>query len=117
MTQPSLNFTVTAPFAKGSHSSWIGAVRATQGRGEKVEALRQLFRNHGPMTLNEAAHLTGWPLSSICSLKSAIEDELEPCGYDLVSWGTGKATKRTQWRWRGTGIRKGEPGKAAAKTL
>lgn len=82
------------------HASYTGAVHATQARGEKVAALLQLLTNHGPLTLNECADRTGWPLSSICSLKSAIEDQLEPDGFDIQDWGEGRVTKRTRWRVR-----------------
>lgn len=100
--QAELDF--NAPFQgstrSSKHASWTGSVHATKARGEKVVALRQLLRNHGPMTLNEAAVITGWPLSSICSLKAAITDELEPDGFDVQDWGDGRTTKRTRWKFR-----------------
>jgi hypothetical protein len=80
-------------------ASFSGAIQALQGRGEKVTALRQLIGNHGPLTLNDCAAITGWPLSSICSLKAAIDDELEADGHEIIQW-DGKTTRRTRWRMK-----------------
>lgn len=71
---------------------------ALVGRGQKIVALRQLIDHHGPFTLNECASITGWPLSSICSLKDAIKDELERDGYQIIDWGEGRTTQRTRWK-------------------
>ena len=78
------------------HASFTGAVHACHARGEKLVALRQLLTHHGPLTINEVAAITGWPLSSVCSLKSALPDVV-PDGFEVVEWRAGKATKRTRW--------------------
>lgn len=79
------------------HASWTGAVFASKARGEKVAALRQLLVNHGPMTMNTAATITGWPLSSICSLKAALGAEVVAVDVELEHWGDGRTTTRTRW--------------------
>lgn len=95
-TQDGLPFSGETKVA--AHSSHTGAVHATKARGEKVEALRQLLRNHGPLTFNEIAAITGWPISSVCSLKSAIKHEVQEDGFDEQRWGDGTTTRRTRWR-------------------
>lgn len=82
---------------KSRHASWTGAVHACQARGEKVAALRQLLMHHGPLTLNDCAAILKYPLSSICSLKAAIEDELHVVDFETVAWANGKSTKRARW--------------------
>lgn len=82
------------------HASYTGAVHATLARGEKVAALLQLVRNHGPITMQEIAGVTGWPISSVCSLLDAVRDELETDGFERVEWSDGRTTKRTRWRVR-----------------
>lgn len=86
----------TTPQAR--HSSYTGAVHALEARGEKVEALRQLLLHHGPLTLNDCADRLRWPLSSVCSLKAALGDQVVPDGSELVAWGEGKSTRRTRWK-------------------
>lgn len=78
-------------------ASYSGAVHAMKGRGEKVAALRQLLKNHGPLTFNAVSAITGWPIASVCSLKDALGDEVEAQGVELVDWGSGRTTRRMQW--------------------
>lgn len=79
------------------HASWTGALKAQETRSANIVALRQLWRQ--PLTINEAAAILRLPVSSICSLKSAIESELEEVDHEIVTWGRGrKATKRTRWQ-------------------
>jgi len=82
------------------HASYTGAVHACETRSANLVAMRQLWRE--PRTLNEIATIMGLPVSSVCSLKSAIEDELETVDFEEVNWGPGRRpTKRTRWRLRG----------------
>jgi hypothetical protein len=83
-----------------THASYTGAVLARRGRGEKVEALRQLLTHHGPLTLNECSVITGWPLSSICSLKAALGDLVIAVDLETQSWDDGRTTRRTRWAIR-----------------
>lgn len=80
-------------------ASFSGAVVASQRRGQKLHRLLDVIREQGPLTLNEMAEFTGWPLSSICSLQAALKPQLETAGYEVVHVGT-RATKRTRWRIR-----------------
>ena len=81
------------------HASYTGAVHAEETRSANIVALQQLWRE--PRTMNEIAAITGLPMSSVCSLKSALEVELEAVDFELIEWGEGrKATKRTRWRIR-----------------
>lgn len=84
---------------KSRHASYTGAVHAAETRSANIVALRQLWR--WPMTINEAAVLMQLPVSSICSLKASIADELEVVDFEFVSWGAHrKPTKRCRWRIR-----------------
>jgi hypothetical protein len=87
------------PFQRGSHSSWTGAVAAQETRSANISALRQLWLE--PRTINDLAAITGLPVSSVCSLKAALKDELELVDYESVAWGPGRrSTKRARWRLR-----------------
>lgn len=90
-----------APFQGKSpqttHASWTGAVHATEARSANLTMLRQLWRD--PLTLNQVATISGLPLSSVCSLKAALEDELEFVDHEIVQW-QGRSTKRSRWRLR-----------------
>ncbi len=81
---------------KSRHASWTGAQHAAETRSANIVALRQLWRE--PRTMQSVAILSGLPLSSVCSLKAAIGDELEAVGFEPVEWHTGRPTKRTLWQ-------------------
>jgi len=92
---PPINGSTTA----SRHASYTGALHALETRSANIERLREVWRE--PRTMNEVHDITGLPLSSICSLKSAIDDELMEVGYQLVEWGEGRRpTKRTRWKVR-----------------
>ena len=81
------------------HASYTGAVSASETRSANIVALRQLWRE--PRTINEIAAITGLPVSSVCSLKAALEHELDAVDLEVIEWGPGrKSTKRTRWRLR-----------------
>lgn len=80
------------------HSSYTGAVRAAEKRSLNIERLRALWVE--PFTMDQIAHITCLPLSSICSLKSCIEDELEIVDMVPQTWPTGRTTKRCRWQLR-----------------
>lgn len=88
-----------APFQgkskQSAHASWTGAVHATEARSENLTTLRQLWRE--PRTMNEVATIARLPLSSVCSLKAVLEDELEFVDHEIVQW-RGRTTKRSRWR-------------------
>src|SRR5262249_739988 len=101
VTQTELDFSAQPPIngrtPQSRHSSWTGAVHAAEARSANMTALRQLWRE--PRTMNEVSAITGLPMSSVCSLKSAIEDELEVVDMIPIEWGPGRrATKRCRWR-------------------
>lgn len=81
---------------QSKHASWTGSVHATDARTANILTLRQLWTV--PRTMNEIAAMSGLPLSSVCSLKSAIEDELEFVDHEIMEWPQGRATKRSRWR-------------------
>ena len=78
-------------------SSRSGSDRVTPEYRGKAAQLLDLFRR-GPYTLNEASEILKVPLSSICSLKWCIDEELEEFDTVTIPWATGKQTQRTRWR-------------------
>jgi DNA-binding IclR family transcriptional regulator len=59
------------PFAAGSHESHQAAVKASATRATKTAAYLRLLAR-GPLTDDEVARRTGWPRSSICSIRGAV---------------------------------------------
>jgi hypothetical protein len=76
-------------------ASRSGAVHALKGRGEKVATYLQLLRNHGPMTDQDVAAITRWPLASVNSIRASLGDQIVECG-DVPSPVRGWVT-RTRW--------------------
>jgi hypothetical protein len=78
MTQENLfSQPVSQPFAKGSHTSWKAAraVRREE-RGAKTLRYLTLLDSHENLTDPEVHKITGWPRSSICSIRHALEHAL-----------------------------------------
>jgi hypothetical protein len=100
MEQPDLfSAPINGKTPQSRHASWTGARHAEETRSANIVALRQLW--HEPRTMNEIAAITGLPITSVCSLKAAIEDELVFVDYEVIEWGTGRrSTKRSRWQIR-----------------
>ena len=104
MAQPSFDFSraelppINGTTLKARHASYTGAVSALKARSANLVALRQLWRE--PRTINEISAITGLPVSSVCSLKKALEAELEIVDFETVEWSHGRTTKRCRWRLR-----------------
>jgi|SRR6185503_2561098 len=104
MDQPSLfdrPVSISAPFHGRSQASRdaskSGARHAEETRSANIALMRKVWVE--PHTMHEIHELTGLPLSSVCSLKSAIEDELEVVDHVTIEWGEGRrATQRTRWK-------------------
>lgn len=60
------------PFAAGSHESHQAAVKAAASRGAKTEAYLRLLARRGPLTDHEVRASTGWPLSSVNSIRNGV---------------------------------------------
>lgn len=85
------------------HASWSGAVLAAETRSANIALLRQLWQE--PHTMHEIADLSGLPIESVCSLKSAMASELSWVDYVRVEWGLRpdgrmKVTRRSRWQLR-----------------
>lgn len=61
------------PFAAGSHESYQAAVRATETRETKTRAYLRLLAKRGPSTDHEVRAVTGWPLSSVNSIRNGAK--------------------------------------------
>lgn len=84
-------------------ASYSGAVHASETRSANIWTLRQLWRR--PLTINDVAALAKLPVSSVCSLKAALEDELEAVDKEMIVWtavdGKQRTTFRTRWKLKG----------------
>jgi len=108
MQQPSLfdrPVSISAPFHglsdQSRSASKSGALYAAENRSENIAQLRTLWRQ--PHTMHEIAALAHLPLSSVCSLKAEIEDELTAVGFQRIEWEGGRrSTRRTCWQLKGT---------------
>lgn len=96
ITEAGLPFSGNTPASR--HSSWTGAKRAEETATAKKAEYLDLLQRQGPMTDNEVHDLTGWPLSSVNSIRNL-------CGTRVVShahvrhyWSSGRSTTRTLWR-------------------
>lgn len=89
----------TAPFRKGSHSSWTGAQAQTLPiYTAKQSALLQMLANGQPLTRNQLALFLHWPLSSVCSVLNSVRDKLDMVGYESYDWGEGRITRRERFQ-------------------
>lgn len=79
------------------HASWTGAREAQRTRGEKVQTYAQILRNHGPMTDQDVAALTKWPLSSVNSIRDSFGEQITAQGLEPSPFGR---AKRTKWGFR-----------------
>lgn len=81
------------PFAKGSHTSYEAAVDAAPSRDLKKAQYRRLLRARGPLSDWEVHRITGWPLSSVCSIRNGVPDVVKagygksPFGKIVTTWG------------------------------
>lgn len=113
MEQPDLDFTgtgaarVSEPFPPHQgktpltrETSYSGAVHAAETRSVNIWKLRQLWRE--ALTINDVAALAHLPVSSVCSLKAAMQEELEEIDKEMIIWQRLDGRKRTTFRarWR-----------------
>lgn len=80
-TEPSL------PFVAGSNTSYQAAMEAVPGSARKVDRLRALYLQFGPLSDPEVEALTQWPRSSICSTRNHLKDELVREGVSKSKYG------------------------------
>jgi hypothetical protein len=79
MQQPRIDFDQpqTFPFARRSHTSWKSAKAVEpSARADKTRRYLRLLAEHGDLTDPEVVALTGWPRSSVCSIRFAVEQAL-----------------------------------------
>lgn len=80
-TEPSL------PFAPGSHTSLKAALSAVEAAPRKRAQLRALYEAHGALSDPEVEMLTGWPRSTICSVRASLMHKLVKDGTAKSKWG------------------------------
>ena len=84
------------PFAAGSQTSYKAAVAAAVNRKTKTARYIRLLALKRSLTDHEASTATGWPLSSICSIRNGAvscglverghEERQSPWGRDCATW-------------------------------
>lgn len=82
--------------ARTRATSASGAIRALEDRATKVATVRRLWAQ--PHTIQEIASISGFPISSICSLKKCLDGELVEVDAVEKLWADGRITKRTRWQ-------------------
>ena len=103
MTQPAFHFAQNVPPINGRtrasrEASRSGARAVVECWTARQSALLQLLTQAGALTDHELAALLHWPLSSVCSIRNSVREQLEPAGFDIMRWVDGHQTKRTRWR-------------------
>lgn len=79
---------------QSKHASWTGAREAQKTRGEKRATYAQILRNHGPISDQDVAGLTTWPLSSVNSIRDSFGEQVTAQGLEPSPFGR---AKRTRW--------------------
>lgn len=74
-------------------ASASGARAAVHDRAFKIDRVRRAWRQ--PHTMQEIAQLTGYELTSICSLKDCLRHELCEVDTQTRRWPSGRTTART----------------------
>ena len=92
-TQERIPFQGNTPQSK--HASWTGAKAAARTKRGKTARYLELLREHGPISDQAMAALTGWALSSCNSIRHGVRDQVVADGFE-----TAGAAKRTKWRLR-----------------
>lgn len=77
-------------------SSASGARAALVDRKQKVDVVRRIWR--APYTMQQVAQISGFPLTSICSIKACLSRELEAVDTVEKLWTDGRITTRTVWQ-------------------
>lgn len=80
-----LPFSGRTPLAR--HHSYLAAEAAHATRGAKTAAYLAWLRAHGPASDHEAADALGWPLSSICSIRNGVSDQVRAVGRTISPYG------------------------------
>ena len=95
--EPEIPYQGSTPISRSASRS--GAEHVRPKYAQKIARLRELWTV--PMTMQDMAAQTGWPLASICSLKACLGSELEAVDTIDQDWGQGRITRRTRWRLKG----------------
>lgn len=79
-------------------NSLSGAVYAAVGRKGKAKHLLALYAV--PRSMQDIAEISGWPISSVCSLTQNLRDgkAIEEAGQQVKVWPNGSTTTRTTWQ-------------------
>lgn len=82
---------------QSKHASYTGAREAQKGRGAKQATYAQILRNHGPLSDQDVAALTKWPLSSVNSIRDSFGGQITAQGLEPSPFGR---ARRTRWGFR-----------------
>lgn len=78
------------------HASWTGAREGSKNLARKCGVYAQLLTNHGPLSDQDVAAITKWPLSSVNSIRALFGEQVGPKGHEPSPFGR---AKRTLWGW------------------
>ncbi len=97
-TQQGIPWTGAEPASQ--HASWTGAKAAEPTRAAKTKRYVELLKRHGSLTDQQVATITGWPLSSVNSIRNGLGDLVVVEGFESQVCGS-RQTKRIRWQWNG----------------
>ena len=111
VSAPLLDLVDPAPYqgntALSRASSASGAVFSLEGRRAKTKRYLELLAFMGPTSDHGIAHVTGWPLASVNSIRCTVLKQawkaeqpppIVPGGVETVVRAGGRQTTRTKWR-------------------
>src|SRR6187399_2082908 len=79
------------------HASATGAKAAESARAGKTKTYLALLEAKGALSDHAVAALTGWPLSSVNSIRNGLAELVIPDGFETEHFGS-RHTRRTRWR-------------------
>lgn len=82
--------------ARSTATSASGAHAALVDRRRKIDTLRRLWAQ--PLTIQDMATISGFPIASVCSLKKCLSAELEEVEVVEKVWSDGRITRRMRWQ-------------------
>lgn len=83
----SLPFASHAPHLISAHHSAMAAEQAVSARARKSAAYLELVEHAGVagLTDHETVAATGWPMSSVCSIRNGVRELLWPADREAIS--------------------------------
>ena len=96
---PAVTVPISGRTPQSRHASWTGARRAVKTWTVRQSTLLQLLGS-GPKTRQDLAVLSGYPISSVCSILDSVRGQIQEVDLEPVTWPDGSVTRRVRWGLR-----------------